>query len=525
MKIEMAWRQTFMVLIWTFIGLKNIGGYKILMYPYGIGVTSRVTNMEKMCNILAENGHDVSMVISNRYDESKRSIDKRVTVHKFQIPAETRLNSDVDVLRIFMDGTPSEAGEIFFKLQFSFCDSLLKSGLMERLKTMDFNLFIADQADMCSVLLLDYLDIPVIYYENGDVYNDSPLGGGLGHPTPWSFIPNLMSADLSDNMRFAERVQNVFLHLLMQMFRLKALSTAQELRDSYGYNKTVDIRNSARDRVALIFSNSHISIDYPRPRMPNHIYIGGLSILPPQPLPNHIATIMEQASEVIVVSFGSSFNELVIEKKKNVLLDVFATLPQTIVWRFDGKIPGNIPKNVHVFPWLPQSDLLGHPKTRVFVTHCGQSSTLEAIYHGVPVVAIPLAADQPYHATQLTTRANMGVRIDKNFTADDLGNAIRKVIGNETYAKNARKMSNQFRDNPISPKETFQYWVNYVIRHKGAPHLKSQGLNQLNIAQYFLLDIMAALLLLIVSLIFMVYFMCRCTLRKCKSKCQHAKKD
>ncbi len=54
--------------------------------------------------------------------------------------------------------------------------------------------------------------------------------------------------------------------------------------------------------------------------------------------------------------------------------------------------------NVAVRPWLPQQDLLGHPAVKVFLTHGGIHSMYEAIYHGVPTVVVPLAADQADNA-------------------------------------------------------------------------------------------------------------------------------
>ena len=50
--------------------------------------------------------------------------------------------------------------------------------------------------------------------------------------------------------------------------------------------------------------------------------------------------------------------------------------------------------NLLLLPWLPQNDLLGHPAVTAFLSHAGIHSMYEAIYHGVPLVVVPLTADQ-----------------------------------------------------------------------------------------------------------------------------------
>jgi len=55
----------------------------------------------------------------------------------------------------------------------------------------------------------------------------------------------------------------------------------------------------------------------------------------------------------------------------------------------------------------------------------------------------------------------------------------------------------------MSPQKSVVYWTEYVIRYKGAPHLKSQALN-LTWYQYFLLDIIAVLLMFIFMSILIV---------------------
>ena len=57
--------------------------------------------------------------------------------------------------------------------------------------------------------------------------------------------------------------------------------------------------------------------------------------------------------------------------------------------------------NVRTLRWLPQASLLAHPKTRLFISHCGLNAIFEAAHFGVPVLAIPLSADQHNHAAKV----------------------------------------------------------------------------------------------------------------------------
>lgn len=56
----------------------------------------------------------------------------------------------------------------------------------------------------------------------------------------------------------------------------------------------------------------------------------------------------------------------------------------------------------------------------------------------------------------------------------------------------------------MSPAESVVYWTEYVIRHKGAPHLRSHALD-LTWYQYFLLDVIAVVLLVIILVCFIVF--------------------
>ncbi len=57
------------------------------------------------------------------------------------------------------------------------------------------------------------------------------------------------------------------------------------------------------------------------------------------------------------------------------------------------------PANVHVEPWVPQADVLAH--AAAVVCHGGSGTTLGALAAGLPLVVLPLFADQPANAERV----------------------------------------------------------------------------------------------------------------------------
>ena len=80
--------------------------------------------------------------------------------------------------------------------------------------------------------------------------------------------------------------------------------------------------------------------------------------------------------------------------------------------------PGALPPhrgNVHVEPWVPQQDVLVHGAAAV--VHGGSGSTLGAVAVGVPLVVIPLFADQPENARRVPeVGAGIAVEPDREDT-------------------------------------------------------------------------------------------------------------
>lgn len=58
--------------------------------------------------------------------------------------------------------------------------------------------------------------------------------------------------------------------------------------------------------------------------------------------------------------------------------------------------------NIKLMDWAPQNDILGHPAVKAFVTHAGNNGLYEAVYHGKPVVSVPIMNEQPGNAAKVS---------------------------------------------------------------------------------------------------------------------------
>ncbi|GAA1025446.1 MULTISPECIES: glycosyltransferase [Amycolatopsis] len=93
---------------------------------------------------------------------------------------------------------------------------------------------------------------------------------------------------------------------------------------------------------------------------------------------------------------------------------------------------------VHAVEYLPQSQVL--PKADAVVHHSGYLTTVGALAHGLPMVLLPVAVDQPYHAHRLSA-AGAGIRLDaRNLTAGLVRDAVEETLREPLYRANANRL-------------------------------------------------------------------------------------
>lgn len=89
--------------------------------------------------------------------------------------------------------------------------------------------------------------------------------------------------------------------------------------------------------------------------------------------------------------------------------------------------------NVHTGKWLPQRQILLHPRTLAFITHSGQNSITEATWSGVPLLQVPLFGDQFKNAGTAKQRGIALVIYKQDLlTKTALVNALRQLIDTDT---------------------------------------------------------------------------------------------
>lgn len=75
-----------------------------------------------------------------------------------------------------------------------------------------------------------------------------------------------------------------------------------------------------------------------------------------------------------------------------------------------------------------------------------------------------------------------------------------------SYTKTVKEFSTVYRDRPLGPMKTAIYWVEYVIRHRGAPHMRSPA-TKLNLLQRNSVDVLLFLALVVYLFVLAVKYL------------------
>ncbi len=167
---------------------------------------------------------------------------------------------------------------------------------------------------------------------------------------------------------------------------------------------------------------------------------------------------------LVYVTFGTVLAHMTIaEEVYRAALEAASALEArvllTVGRRFDPLSLGVTPTNVHVESWVDQSAVF--LEASVVVCHGGSGTTFGALRAGLPVVVIPLFADQRANAVKVA-ESESGVVVDlprepgsgrPPFDREDapaVADAIRSVLGDPSYGAHARRIRQEMAAAPTT---------------------------------------------------------------------------
>nr|XP_016850896.1 PREDICTED: UDP-glucuronosyltransferase 1-1 isoform X4 [Anolis carolinensis] len=402
----------------------------------------------------------------------------------------------------------------FINMMYSSCHSLLHNeDLMNYVNVSRFDAVLTATTVPCGSILSDFFQIPVVNFLRGIACNLDLKAAQC--PSPPSFVPNMFSP-FTDNMTFLQRVANMLIRSMDFLLCKYVYSQFDDLASEFLHKDVTLLDLFSKSPVWLL--RYDFVFEYPRPTMPNMVFIGGINCVQKKNLTQEFEAIVNESGEhgIVVFSLGSMVSEIPMKKAMEIA-EGLGTIPQTVLWRYTGETPPNLAKNTKLVKWLPQNDLLAHPKTRAFITHAGSHGVYEGICNGVPMVLMPLFGDQMDNAKRVESRgAGVALNIIE-MTAKDISEALKAVIYDKKYKENIQRLSELHLDRPIHPLDLAVHWVEFVMKHKGAPHLRPAA-HDLNWVQYHSIDVLAFLLAASLLALFISMKCCMFCCRKCFCK-------
>jgi len=303
--------------------------------------------------------------------------------------------------------------------------------LPEMLKKDNIDALIVDHLQPQGSSLAEKLNIPFI-----TICSILPL-----HDDPTGKVPASFAWWRVRNTWF-NRSLNKLSHQLVKVLSRSYLKKVNQYRRKW---RMLPIKNldQSFSEIAQIGVIPH-EIDFPRPKIENYYVVG-----PPISSRAEVGFPWNELDgrPIIYASMGTIRNKT--HKFYETIIEVFKRLPslQLVLskgaWNGDGFILKELPENIILVDFAPQLEVL--QKARLCITHGGPGTILESIYHNVPVLAIPVADDQPAMAARVAYH-KIGVNIPyRKLNAKRLQKAIEVVLNSSEIKDSVDTMSKKFK--------------------------------------------------------------------------------
>ncbi|XP_065368887.1 UDP-glucosyltransferase 2-like [Calliphora vicina] len=480
----------------------NILAISSLPQPAKYGVMSSILNG------LNERGHQITWVIRfSKQSQLHNNIRQILIQEHEELYKEFISFSMEDLDRSFF----ANLQNIFGKGVLVTSDIINNPSVKEIMKHEQFDLIIFETF-MTEALygLGEYFNAPMVGISSFGT--STSLDKLVGNVSPTSFIPTLFIQHIFE-VTFLHRFLNVALSLVDKMtYDLLYLPHQRKLYEEFFPNATVNFDQANRN-FSLVLLNQHHSMLFPRPYLPNMIEVAGLHIDERlEQLPLNVQQFLDDAPfGVIYFHLAAGLKTFKLNlNSTSILFQTFKNLNYKIICNMDNMSPqAEKYRNILQVYNVSHHSILAHPHVKLFVTNGELLSIIDSVYYGKPILGLPMFTHQHFNINMAIQMGyGLGLKF-KQLHESKLQHLLLELLNNPSYSIKVKELSAVFRDQPLKPKERALYWIEYVLRHKGAVHLRSKG-RFLNIWQFNNIDVLLAYLVIFVVIVFGIWITMKC---------------
>lgn len=299
------------------------------------------------------------------------------------------------------------------------------------IQTENIRALLVDQCFPVGGTVADFLDIPFI-----SLCNALPLNREINIPPPftaWHYSPT-----------WSAKLRNQIGYTLFTILTKRVRRLTNEYRQQWKL-RPYSHPNDNFSRLAQL-SQQPAEFEFPRANLPPHFHFTG---------PYHSSIGRENVSfpwnkltgqPLVYASLGTLQNQLfsVFETIAAACVGFNVQLVITLGGGMSLEAISTLPGAPLVVSYAPQLELL--KRATLTITHAGLNTALESLTHGVPMIAIPIANDQPGVAVRIVW-SGVGEMIPvSRLTVARLRSTMHKVLTQDSYKVQALRLQSAIQN-------------------------------------------------------------------------------
>ena len=452
---------------------------------------SHLTSIWDVAVVLADNGHNVTFIslekgsLDNLNHPNitgyimrdivwEKGAHKRIMSELCTAPATQEFSNHMLESTIKLPGCVDVFSQGFDKSSKAYRSSEFENIL----DGTEFNVIIAEVSEcMFLAAIAASRKIPTVYYVPTALSLSAILHGN--YPLLASSHPGIIfDTNLDKKPSFALRLRKILgLMRTVKFFSARSKYLKPNL-DKYGVTS-----EEAKSTIQLFLINDHIAFSYPSYLPPYALNVGAMKYLDyePKPLPYNLQRFMESGTgPLIYMSFGTYLEPNY--KWTQILFSALGKMNIKVILKLKD-ISVSLSKNFMAMGWVPQLDLLASGKLDLFISHCGNNGRIESSYYKVPVLCVPLFADQLLNS-EIIKFKKFGDSLLKEEIVDEK-TVIDKVEymleSKNKFKSNLEAMSYIVKNDPARAKDKLLFYVDYLEKFGNLDFLHNHILRK----QYF----------------------------------------